>query len=116
MKIGRLSRSLHNLKFWFKRPPFTKGFRTAAGRADHFQRHNSKFGFSNEIEYEMAADRFCGGPIGPDTHFCQRSRDGARILYNELTNELGFVDTDGYITTYFKPTRKGLEYFEKNCS
>ena len=40
------------------------------------------------------------------------AEDGDDVYYLENTNEFVIVSTDGYIRTYFKPSR-GMEYYNK---
>lgn len=95
-------------------PSFTNGFKTAASRNDHFNKHGHHFSVVTEIQYEELADGFCGGKMDSNTTEFIRSNDNAVIRYNIITNEFGIVGNDGYIKTYFKPSR-GHNYFLKNC-
>lgn len=115
-------RVFHNLIVTFKTPPYTKGFANRTNPNylnEHFQTHESKLralGITTVAEYEIAADRFCGGKIDKNTLLCIRPKDGAWVLYNIITNEFGFVSRDGVIITYFVRPKNQMAYFLKQCS
>jgi len=94
--------------------PFTNGFANQTLLIEHFTKHHHEFGCTTASEYESLADAFCGGPLTPSTSEHIRSYDGTVIRYNIVTNEIGFLDANGYILTYFKPSA-GLKYFNRKC-
>lgn len=113
----RIWRAFHNLKIIFSSPPYTPGFRSIESLADHFEKHGSRFGAADMSAYFEAADRFCGGKISKETHICFRSRDGARVMYNESTGEFAFVHRNGCIGSYLLQTvvDKGQRFFANQC-
>ena len=83
--------------------PRTDGFATYQLLHGHYKKHvinNKEFGNISEREYARRADRIWGGkavpvnktgpPLGP-LEECTRQSDGARLRYNNLTNELGIL-------------------------
>ena len=112
-------RLLHNLIVRFRKPPYTKGFRTPAELADHFNKHGSSVSCLTEDAYEMAADTFCGGYWNKSMVTCVRPKErrGATILYDTSTNEFAILGKDGFVESYFlRRQRGGMRFFEKQCS
>ena len=65
---------------------------------------------------------FLGGSMDTNTEECSRAKDGAKIRFNQLTNEYGVLSRNGRILTYYKasiawhghPTN--YDYFRWDCS
>lgn len=99
-------------------PLLTRGFLTDDDLNDHFTKHvivqGDIAGVATETEYLEMADNFCGGVMDANTEDHIRSTDGARLIYNRVTNEFGIVGSDGFIRTYYKPSA-GERYFRRQC-
>ena len=76
---------------------------------DHFTKHNEDFGYSTTEEYVQGANRVISDP---NSLHKLEAEDGDDVYYLEETNEFVVVSTDGYIRTYFKPSR-GIDYYNK---
>ncbi len=74
---------------------------------DHFAKHNEDFDYETVEEYVQGANRVISNP---DSLHKTEAEDGDDVYYLEETNEFVVVSTDGYIRTYFKPTR-GIDYY-----
>ena len=66
-------------------------------------------GFENADDYEAAASRVINNP---NALFKTEKEDGDFVYYIEDTNEFVVLSTDGYIRTYFWPSR-GKAYFDR---
>ena len=64
-------------------------------------------GFDNAEEYEAAASRVVNNP---DALHKTEKEDGDDVYYIEETNEFVIVSKDGYLRTYFNPSR-GIDYY-----
>lgn len=84
-------------------------FRSEKYLKEHFEKHNSDFGYANEQEYLDGANRVINDK---NALHKTEAEDGDDVYYLENTNEFVIVSTDGYIRTYFKPSR-GIEYYNK---
>lgn len=79
----------------------------------HFEKHGSEF--ENDFNYFTAEDYEKGASDvinNPDALFKYEAEDGDGVYYIEDSNEFVILSTDGYIRTYFRPTR-GIDYFNK---
>ena len=76
---------------------------------EHFEKHNEDFGYADVQEYVEGANRVINDKNA--LHKLE-AEDGDDVYYLENTNEFVIVSTDGYIRTYFKPSR-GMEYYNK---
>ena len=84
-------------------------FRSDKLLEQHFQKHGIEMGFSTPEEYEKAAAAVVAAP---GVLHKTEAEDGDDVYYIEETNEFVIVSTDGYIRTYFYPS-KGIEYFNR---
>lgn len=76
---------------------------------DHFEKHNEDFGYATVEEYVEGANRV----INDENSLHKlEAEDGDDVYYLEETNEFVIVSTDGYIRTYFKPS-KGIDYYNR---
>lgn len=98
--------------------PPTRGFESYADLANHFYRHVTRareFDFRDEEEYEAAAMRFISRPLDVNTEEYLR-RDGRTIRFDRATNEICFLDADGFIGTYFRVRcADPYAYFQRKC-
>ena len=76
---------------------------------EHFEKHNEDFGYADAQEYVEGANRVINDKKA--LHKLE-AEDGDDVYYLENTNEFVIVSTDGYIRTYFKPSR-GIDYYNK---
>ena len=84
-------------------------FRSTKLLNEHFDKHNSDFGYETAEEYVEGANRV----INDENSLHKlEAEDGDDVYYLEETNEFVIVSTDGYIRTYFKPSR-GIDYYNK---
>ena len=101
--------------------PYTRGFKRAYQRDEHFDKH-PEVGASDEEEYEMMADEFLGGPMNDTTVERVRRKDGATLRWDRATNRFGIVNRDGYIQTFYilDPAyhrfSSNRAYFEWECT
>ena len=84
-------------------------FRNESTLESHYEKHGNEFTYNNSQEYVDGANRVIADP---NSLHKLEAEDGDDVYYLEETNEFVIVSTDGYIRTYFKPT-KGKEYFDK---
>lgn len=78
----------------------------------HFEKHGGEFSEFNYItaqDYEKGASDVINNP---NALFKTEAEDGDGVYYIEQSNEFVVLSTDGYIRTYFRPTR-GIEYFNR---
>ncbi len=73
----------------------------------HFEKHGAEFGYASEQEYVDGANSVI---VSADALHKTEAEDGDDIYYIEETNEFVVVSADGYIRTYFKPSR-GIDYY-----
>lgn len=85
----------------------TYTFRNDSTLRQHFEKHGAEFSYVSEQEYVEGANSVI---VSPDALHKTEAEDGDDVYYLEETNEFVVVSTDGYIRTYFKPTR-GIDYF-----
>ena len=80
---------------------------------EHFEKHGSEFetdfGYLTAEDYEHGASDVINNP---EALFKYEAEDGDGVYYIEASNEFVILSTDGYIRTYFRPTR-GIDYFNK---
>ena len=79
----------------------------------HFEKHGSEF--ETDFNYQTAEDYEHGASDvinNPEALFKYEAEDGDGVYYIEASNEFVILSTDGYIRTYFRPTR-GIDYFNK---
>jgi hypothetical protein len=98
--------------------PDVLGFESEGDRADHYYQHVTlagEFDFDDDLEYEAAAIAFMNKAVdGVIIEEDVRVRDGTTIRFDRNTNEICFVQDNGFIGTYFKVRRKNpYAYFEK---
>ena len=76
---------------------------------DHFEKHGEDFDYTTVEEYVEGANRV----INDENSLHKlEAEDGDDVYYLEETNEFVIVSTDGYIRTYFKPS-KGIDYYNR---
>ena len=84
-------------------------FRKQSLFEQHFEKHGAEMGYSNKEDYLAGANRVINDPNS--LHKIEEE-DGDDIYYLESTNEIVFVSQDGYIRTFFSPSR-GIDYYNK---
>ena len=88
-------------------------FRNKQYLSEHFSKHGGEFtkdfGYKTAAEYEKGASDVINDP---DALFKYEADDGDGVYYLEATNEFVILSKDGYIRTYFRPS-KGKEYFDR---
>ena len=84
-------------------------FRSYSLMKSHYEKHGIDMGFSSMEDYLAAANAVVANP---DCLHKTEAEDGDDIYYLEVTNEIVFVSTDGYIRTYFCPD-SGKKYYDK---
>lgn len=88
-------------------------FRNKKYLSEHFSKHGGEFtkdfGYKTAAEYEKGASDVINNP---DALFKYEAEDGDGVYYLEATNEFVILSKDGYIRTYFRPS-KGKEYFDR---
>ena len=87
----------------------TYNFRNEQYLAEHFQKHGAEFPYDTEEEYLQGANIVINHP---DSLHKLEAEDGDDVYYLESTNEFVIVSIDGYIRTYFKPS-KGIDYYNR---
>lgn len=84
-------------------------FRNDSLWKEHFKKHGEEFPYETKEDYLAGANKALSNP---NILHKLEGEDGDHVYYLEETNEIIFVSKDGYIRTYFKPT-KGKKYFDK---
>lgn len=84
-------------------------FRNEALLQEHFEKHGAEFPYDNELDYLIGANLVVDNKNA--LHKFEKE-DGDDVYYLEKTNEFVIVSKDGYIRTYFKPS-KGKQYFNR---
>ena len=87
----------------------TYEFRNKTLWIEHFEKHGEEFPYETKEEYLMGANIMLSNPN--KLHKLEKE-DGDDVYYLEETNEFIIVSKDGYLRTYFKPS-KGKKYFDK---
>lgn len=83
---------------------------------DHFEKHKGDTGCKTVEEYLERANYVIFNPDSLMGDEKPSDDDGGDLVYYlEETNEIVFLSSDGYIRTYFKPTR-GIDYFYDNVA
>ena len=88
-------------------------FRSKKQLNEHFEKHGPEF--DGDFDYQSAEDYEEGASDvinNDDALFKYEKEDGDGVYYIEATNEFVILSKDGYIRTYFRPT-KGKKYFDK---
>ena len=75
----------------------------------HFEKHGDEFDYETAEQYLEGANRVVQDPAA--LHKLE-AEDGDDVYYLEETNEFVIVSKDGYIRTYFKPSR-GIDYYNR---
>ncbi|MDO4187472.1 MAG: hypothetical protein Q4D29_00650 [Lachnospiraceae bacterium] len=86
----------------------TYSFRNNRLWEEHFEKHGKEFPYDTKEEYLQGANVMLTSPN--KLHKFEKE-DGDDVYYLESTNEFIIVSKDGYLRTYFKPTR-GKAYFD----
>jgi filamentous hemagglutinin len=102
---------------------WTLGFTDVGSRAIHFKKHRKEFSevMPTEIEYELRADAFLGGPLGQTTLECKR-QNGDILRYDPASEEFGVLLKSGHIRTYYRCDQRihglssNMEYFKRECN
>lgn len=76
---------------------------------EHFEKHGQEFPYDTKEDYLLGANIMLDNPN--KLHKTEKE-DGDDVYYLEETNEFIIVSTDGYLRTYFKPS-KGKKYFDR---
>ena len=84
-------------------------FRNKKLLQQHYEKHGIEMGFKSAADYESAAAAVVENP---DALHKTEQEDNDDIYYIESTNEIVFVSEDGYIRTYFNPSR-GIRYYNE---
>lgn len=86
-------------------------FRRKSDLTSHFDKHGKEF--KGDFNYKSAEDYEKGASAvinNPKALYKTEKEDGDHVYYIEETNEFVVLSKDGYIRTYFRPTR-GIDYF-----
>lgn len=86
-------------------------FRRKSDLTSHFDKHGKEF--RGDFNYKTAEDYEKGASAvinNPKALYKTEKEDGDHVYYIEETNEFVVLSKDGYIRTYFRPTR-GIDYF-----
>ena len=75
----------------------------------HFEKHGDEFDYETAEQYLEGANRVVQDPAA--LHKLE-AEDGDDVYYLEETNEFVIASKDGYIRTYFKPSR-GIDYYNR---
>lgn len=75
----------------------------------HYEKHGIEMGFASAAEYEAAASAVINNPNALSKI---EAEDGDYVYYVESSNEFVILSTDGYIRTYFNPS-KGIAYYNR---
>jgi len=84
-------------------------FRNRGLLEEHFEKHGQEFPYNTKEEYLAGANIMMANPA--KLHKTEKE-DGDDVYYLEETNEFIIVSGDGYLRTYFKPS-KGKKYFDR---
>lgn len=84
-------------------------FRNKGLWEEHFEKHGAEFSYKNKEEYLEGANIMLQNP---DCLHKKEKEDNDDVYFLEATGEFAVVSTDGYLRTYFKPS-KGKKYFDK---
>lgn len=76
---------------------------------DHFRRHGEQVGASTKESYAAHAVRFANRVDRENVRSFVDGK-GSTYKFNVKSNEFAIVSKDGYVITYFKPT-KGYDYY-----
>ena len=76
---------------------------------EHFEKHGAEFPYDSKEDYLIGANIMLENDN--KLHKLEKE-DGDDVYYLEATNEFIIVSKDGYLRTYFKPS-KGKKYFDK---
>ncbi len=82
-------------------------FRNNTLLQQHYEKHGIDMGFDSAEEYEKAASAVV---TNPNALHKTEAEDGDDVYYIESTNEFVIVSKDGYLRTYFEPSR-GIDYY-----
>ena len=88
-------------------------FRTKDQLNQHFEKHGAEF--DGDFDYRTAEEYEAGASDvinNDEALFKYEKEDGDGVYYIEDTNEFVILSKDGYIRTYFRPTR-GKKYFDQ---
>ena len=84
-------------------------FRNKGLWEEHFEKHGAEFPYNTKEEYLEGANIMLQNP---DCLYKKEKEDNDDVYFLEATGEFAIVSTDGYLRTYFKPS-KGKKYFDK---
>ena len=76
---------------------------------EHFEKHGAEFPYDSKEDYLIGANIMLENDN--KLHKLEKE-DGDDVYYLEATNEFIIVSKDGFLRTYFKPS-KGKKYFDK---
>ena len=84
-------------------------FRSKKQFDSHYKKHGKEFGKITQEEYLRKANNLINDTSDTILHKTE-AEDGDYIYYDSVNNEILFLSKDGYIRTYFKPSR-GIDYY-----
>lgn len=84
-------------------------FRNAKLKNQHYEKHGIEMGFASADAYEIAAADVANSR---EALHKLEAEDGDDVYYIERTNEFVIVSKDGYLRTYFNPSR-GIDYYNR---
>ena len=84
-------------------------FRTKKQFDGHYEKHGKEFGDITQEEYLKKANDLINNDSDTILHKTE-AEDGDQIFYDTVNNEILFLSADGYIRTYFRPSR-GIDYY-----
>lgn len=76
----------------------------------HFEEHGKSMGLSSEESYAAHAVKFANA-IDRKNCVSFIDKEGSTYKFNKVTLEFAIITKDGYVVTYFKPTR-GYNYYK----
>lgn len=93
-------------------PKKTYQFRTKELYQNHYNKHHQQFGSITKEEYLKNANKLIAAYKQSTDVLSKQGKDDDTLFYHVKTNEFLVLSPDGYIRTYFKPT-KGIEYYNR---
>ncbi|MEG1427416.1 MAG: hypothetical protein RSC76_06975 [Oscillospiraceae bacterium] len=88
-------------------------FRKEKMMKEHYRKHVIERGEFGDITIEEYLQQAQALISSTDQEILTKTEgDGDTVFYRESTNEYAVLSKDGYIRTYFKPTR-GIDYFNR---
>ncbi|EHR33449.1 hypothetical protein HMPREF9709_01197 [Helcococcus kunzii ATCC 51366] len=87
-------------------------FRTEKSLQGHFKSHGKEFNFKTKEEYIKSARKLLSKKIDGENIFGYETKDGRTVIYDKAKNEIA-IGQNGYIKTFYKPTKQYDYYLEQ---